>query len=310
MTSDVFEDQLFDAHCHLQLDPIYSNIDDVINHAKANGVNTISVCGVNVGKDWNRVTEIYNNHKDMIIPSYGIHPWWILSDDNDTNTSRCCLNEVCNEDVNGFKSNVSDNYWQDSLILELTNNPKSHVGEVGLDKNIKKKVPMQLQTEFLTAHLKIAAAYKRVVSLHCVGCWGKLLEILRVELTTNDDRSNVGGILLHSCNSLPSNLLKEYLALPVTPYFSLNGKIPHANEEMKKVIRAIPLHLLLIETDSPDQLIPSLAEEGLQFNEPAHLVHSVRVIANILELSMKELSQLSTHNANNLFKKPLLNDDK
>jgi TatD DNase family protein len=150
-----------------------------------------------------------------------------------------------------------------------------------------------------------------VLSLHCVGCWGNLLAVLKDELgkTNDNSSSNVSGILLHSCNSLPQELVKEYSALPVPTYFSLNGKVSQTNEDMKRMIKAIPSQSLLIETDSPDQLIPSLAHDGIQFNEPFYLTHTAEIIAEILGMSTTELSKLTFTNANNLFKPSIENNE-
>jgi len=95
-------------------------------------------------------------------------------------------------------------------------------------------------------------------------------------------------------------MLKDFSTLPVPTYFSLNGKV--SNEDMKRMIKAIPIQSLLIETDSPDQLIPSLANNGIQFNEPAYLIHTAEIIAEILGMSTTELSKITLTNGNNLFK--------
>ena len=302
---------LFDAHCHLQLDPIYSNIDDVISKAKDHGIITISVCGVKVGNDWERVSAIASKYSDIIIPSYGIHPWYIQSDDNDSHSGKCCYsNDLCPE-ISGTDQSILSDDWESKLRELLAKNTGAHVGEVGLDKNIKRRVDMNIQIDILRRHIRIARHYSRVLSLHCVGCWGKLLNILKDELGKNNDdsSSNVSGILLHSCNSLPHSMLKDYSTLPVPTYFSLNGKVSQTNEDMKRMIKAIPSQSLLIETDSPDQLIPSLAKDGIQFNEPFYLIYTAEIIAEILGMSTTELSKLTLTNANNLFKLSIENNE-
>ena len=303
---------LFDAHCHLQLDPININIDDVIIKAKDHGIIKISVCGVTVGNDWDRVSAIASKYSDIIIPSYGIHPWYIKTADvNDSHSVKCCSsNDSCPEISDTNQSILSDD-WESKLGELLAKNTGAHVGEVGLDKNIKRRVDMNIQIDILRRHIRIARHYSRVLTLHCVGCWGKLLDILKDELVKNNDdsSSNVIGILLHSCNSLPHSMLKDYSTLPVPTYFSLNGKVSQTNEDMKRMIKAIPLQSLLIETDSPDQLIPSLAHDGIQFNEPAYLIHTAEIIAEILGISTAELSKLTLTNANNLFKPSIENNE-
>jgi TatD DNase family protein len=304
---------LFDAHSHLQLDPIYNDIDNIIQKAKDNDVKRIIVCGVNVGDDWNRVQEISNTYNDIIIPSYGIHPWYInrvpmemIEDNNNINNNNvfCCSNDNICISINNNSNNNNlghNNNWEDVLIDLISRNLNAHIGEVGLDKNIKKKTPMDIQINILIKHIRIAKRFERVLSLHCVGAWGKLLDTLKVELINNDTSSkNVIGILLHSCNSLPINLVQEFKSLSVPVYFSLNGKI--SNEDMKTMIKVIPINFLLVETDSPDQLIPSLAKMDIKYNEPSYLINTVRIIADVLNISTDELTNITMINTNTLFK--------
>jgi len=288
--------RLFDAHCHLQLDPIYSDIDDVITNAKASGISRISICGVNVGKDWHRVDDIATKYNDIIIPSYGIHPWWIQG--NGSSSITCCNSKDVSNDTNDNENTLPCD-WQHSLMQALSNNPHAHVGEVGLDKNIKRKVSMARQIDILTKHIIIARTYGRVLSLHCAGQWGKLLEVLTIELADNGS-SNASGVLLHSCNSLPHNMVSDYLALPTPVYFSVNGKV--TNEDMKTMIRLVPSHRLLIETDSPDQLLSSLLHEGAQYNQPANLVTTANIVADVLGIPLHELITMTFNNSCTLFK--------
>ena len=72
---------------------------------------------------------------------------------------------------------------------------------------------------------------------------------------------------------------------------------------MKTMIKLIPLNFQLIETDSPDQLIPSLVKQGnIKYNEPSYLIHTAMILANILDISTDELINITMMNTNKLFK--------
>ena len=68
---------LFDAHCHLQLDPLYSRVEDAILTAKNNQISFVAVCGTCPGDDWDRTRSLYEKYPEFIAPQFGLHPWWI-----------------------------------------------------------------------------------------------------------------------------------------------------------------------------------------------------------------------------------------
>ena len=68
---------LFDSHCHLQLDPLYENASEAIALALQLGVKHMSICGTEPGNDWQKVIALAEAYPDIVIPSFGLHPWWI-----------------------------------------------------------------------------------------------------------------------------------------------------------------------------------------------------------------------------------------
>ncbi len=91
---------MFDSHLYLPLS------EDTIARAKAAGVVRLSVCATHEG-DWADVLVAAQAHPDLIIPSIGVHPWWVNS--------------------------VKDG-WVERLRDTLVANPSAHIGETGLDK--------------------------------------------------------------------------------------------------------------------------------------------------------------------------------
>lgn len=175
----------------------------------------------------------------------------------------------------------------------LQRHASAGVGECGLDKGVTKEVPYELQEAVLLQHFALAAKYGRVLTLHCVGCWDRLLALLAARHkahtkaaksakhagTARQDSSGASktaehpkhtssestssgmpaSIVLHSCASMPVHLVAGFVRLPTT-YFSVsmggrgNSKDGKITEKGLAFIRAIPADRLLLETDSPDQL--------------------------------------------------------
>ena len=73
---------------------------------------------------------------------------------------------------------VEQRGWEHELENILLAIPAAGVGECGLDRGIK-NVDMTAQIDILRKHIRIAARLNRSVTIHCVGAWGQLLEVLK-----------------------------------------------------------------------------------------------------------------------------------
>ena len=63
---------MIDSHCHLDHEPLYSNISDVIKRSKENGLKKILTISTN-SKSFENIKEIINLD-EIIYGSIGIHP--------------------------------------------------------------------------------------------------------------------------------------------------------------------------------------------------------------------------------------------
>ena len=63
---------MIDSHCHLDHEPLYSNISDVIKRSKENGLKKILTISTN-SKSFENIKKIINLD-EMIYGSIGIHP--------------------------------------------------------------------------------------------------------------------------------------------------------------------------------------------------------------------------------------------
>ena len=283
---------LFDAHCHLNLSPLFERADDAVQNARLRGLVGASVCSVAPGSDWERVESLSKAYPGWVRPHFGLHPWWLsryaqtrgamaLGDEE---TCQDCGEEAAFDPYAGLR---------EKLVEVLTNNAYAGVGEVGLDKSISKEVDMAAQKAVLKMHLDVAQELSRPVTLHCVGAWGSLLEVLY------GMHRLPPGVVLHASNSMPSEMLNQFLSLSCV-YLSFTGGKSLNTSKTRHLLRGVPLNRLLVETDSPDQLPFDLKSE-LPHNEMAVLRRSIVGVAETLGMEATSVAEQVYKNAQIVF---------
>ena len=120
---------------------------DYITHKHQNCV-VGTICCTNDESQWAILADMIKSDTN-IYGAFGVHPWFV------------------NDVLDGFE-----------IRLEqlLKNNSDYMVGEIGLDKY---KTNMDKQIDMFTKQFDLAIKLKRVVFLHCVGAWDKILHILK-----------------------------------------------------------------------------------------------------------------------------------
>lgn len=280
---------LMDSHCHLQLSPLYEDSDAAINRARAAGVTAAVVCGTAPGEDWDRVEALYHKHPDFVRPQFGLHPWWIRRYALAAAGGGGSAEEEKAGEPTAFECPSG---WEADLEARLLRLPNAGIGECGLDKAIRGDVPMEVQEALLRKHCALAERLERPVTIHCVGQWGRLAELL-VEFTTCP-------IVLHSANSISPETARTITAQQSNVYFSLTGKTNNPPRVRQLLHSVIPHDRLLLETDSPDQLLPRLRETAAH-NEPAFLRHACVEVADALDVDATALGALCRQNAQRVF---------
>lgn len=202
-------------------------------------------------EDWEKVAALATQHPELIIPSFGLHPW---------------------------KKPTTN--WYEKLVHQLDNVPHACIGECGLDRWIK-DYDIQKQTEAFTAQLRLATERNLPLSIHCLKAWGLLINIL--ESNPTPER----GFLLHSYGG-SAELIPRLARLGA--YFSISGYFfqPRKKDALA-AFQLVPRDRLLIESDAPDMLPPEhLISHPLphQLNHPANLASLYPAIADGLDTSM------------------------
>ncbi len=176
------------------------------------------------------------------------------------------------------------------IIEEINNNEKIiGIGETGLDffYNHSNK---EEQVVSLENHIKASIDLSIPLIIH-----SRNAEVETFDILNKYKKQNL-KILMHCFTG--SQKFAEKL-LDLNAYFSASGIITFKNSiDIQRTFKFIPLNKLLIETDSP-YLAP--APNRGKKNEPSYIKHTAEKLANIKEITNKELISATTSNFKKLF---------
>ena len=204
---------MIDSHCHLDHEPLYSNINDVIKRSKQIGLKKILTISTNLNSFENikKIIEL----DEMIYGSIGLHP-----------------------------HETSDDRMEKKFIVDNANKYKKiiGVGETGLDfyyENSKRDNQIQSFIE----HIEASIALKYPLIVHSRSAEKETFDIL------NNYKNSDVKILMH-CFTGSREFAKKMMSL--NAYFSASGIITFKNSiELQETFKLIEKDKILIETDSP-----------------------------------------------------------
>jgi len=252
---------LVDSHCHLNYEPLISNIPNIIKNCKKNNVQKILSIGTTF-KNSEISVNLTNKYKELYT-TVGIHP-----------------HEVDNDKGN-FK-----------YLIKLFDKPNKiiGVGETGLDyyyENSKKNT----QIDYFQKHIELAKLKKIPVIVHTRSADADTLNVI------NKNVNNSNAKFLIHCFSGSLEFCKKLLDLNC--YISFSGIITFKNShELREITKIVPLDKILVETDSPYLSPVPLRGQG---NTPSNVKLVADCLAKIKGTSLKEISEITTRNFYNFF---------
>ncbi|MCB0350518.1 MAG: TatD family hydrolase [Bdellovibrionales bacterium] len=162
------------------------------------------------------------------------------------------------------------------------------VGEIGLDYYYNHS-PHEVQRDVFRKQMKLAADFKLPVEIHSRDAEEDTIQILK------EYEGRVRG-LMH-CFTGTQWLADQALALGYN--ISISGVVTFKNADpLRAVVKSVPLDRLHIETDAP--FLTPAPFRGKK-NEPALMVHTAQVVAEVKGVTIEELAKATSENAMKLF---------
>jgi TatD DNase family protein len=183
------------------------------------------------------------------------------------------------------------------FIEPLLSHPKVvGIGETGLDfywqkDNIEKQMICFLK------QIELSIKYNLPLVIHTRNSFQEAYDLLKPFY-----RKAYG---VFHCFSSDLNDAKK--AVDLGFYLGIDGPITFKNPKaLLPIVQTIDLKHILVETDSP--YLAPMPYRGKR-NEPSYLVEVVKKIAEIKKISQEQVSQITTHNAHQLFRLGGKNDE-
>lgn len=255
---------LVDSHAHLDMEEFDDDRNEVIQRAHQDGVIAI-LCPADLSnqKSTQTTLEIIEKNKN-IIASAGVHP----------------------HQAKLFKPDHVQK------IEELAKEKKiKAVGEIGLDFFYNHSPPQEQESAF-RHQLGAAQNVGLPVIVHSRNSG------MRTAQAVEEEHFTEGGVL--HCFTENWELARHMLDQNFSISFS--GILTFANaDSLREVAQKIPLDKILVETDSPF-LVPSPYRGRIKRNEPAYVIETAKLLAELKRISLDELADITTRNFETLFK--------
>ncbi|WP_417917177.1 TatD family hydrolase [Candidatus Electronema sp. JC] len=256
--------RLVDTHCHLDMSEYQADLAKVIAAANRCGVTKIITIGIDLASS-RRAVELAAEHEG-VYAAVGIHPH--------------------DADKAGDEATFRH-------LRELAAAPKVvGFGEIGLDyaKNYSAKAA---QLRVFARQLELAKELRLPLIIHDRDAHEDCLRLLREK-----GPFPRGGVM--HCFTGSRELAEQVLELGF--YLSIPGIVtfPKA-ESLREVVRGLPLDRLLLETDGP--FLAPVPFRG-RCCRPEHMLHTAAAVAALHGVSLAEIADQTSRNAEKLFALP------
>jgi TatD DNase family protein len=254
---------LVDSHCHLDFPDFGPELDLVLSRARGAGVGHFLTIGTGL-KRFAAVRAVAETAPDIHC-TVGVHP-----------------HEAAEEPLDG----------PDVLLAESTHEKVVGFGESGLDYYYNHS-PREAQIRNFRAHIAAAREAKLPLVVHTRDAEDDTIAILTEE--------QAAGAICGVIHCFTGTTRLAGAALELGFYISVSGIATFKKSDvLRSTLKEVPLNRLLVETDAP-YLAPQ-PTRGKR-NEPAYIVHTAAMLAELKGVSSADMAQITTDNFFRLFAK-------
>jgi TatD DNase family protein len=249
---------LVDTHSHIYLESFHEDRSQVITAAEEKGIRSILLPNIDVSSIVS-INRLAMEYPGICFPMMGLHP-----------------------------TSVKENYREAFEVIrqELVLGSYVAIGEIGIDLYWDKTM-LREQSLVFEQELDLALTLNKPVVIHARESIDVIFEILQ-----KYRNKGLRGVF-HAFSGTPKQAL---YAVENGFFLGIGGMVTYKNSGLDKVVQAIALQHMVLETDSP--FLPPVPHRGKR-NEPAFLTFVAGMVARLKSEDITEIARITTENALN-----------
>lgn len=250
-----------DTHTHLFSPSFNEDRTDAVQRAINAGVDKLLLPNIDI-ESISAMYDLCNQFPNNCFPMMGLHP-----------------------------GSVDENWERNLEVIKehLFTRNNLAVGEIGMDLYWDKTF-QDAQAQAFRQQISWAKELKLPIIIHAREAFEEIFDIVD-EL--NDD--NLRGIFHCFTGTLEqARKIQEYGGFML----GLGGVLTYKKSGLDEVVKDIPIDMIVLETDSP--YLPPTPHRGKR-NESAYLIHIAEKLAEIKQMKLTEVADLTTANARQMF---------
>jgi TatD DNase family protein len=252
-----------DTHTHLYAEEFDPDRDAVIQQAIDKGVDRLLLPAIDKSY-YERMMLVIGRHREYCFPMIGLHP-----------------------------TSVKANFREELDFVKETlgkNREKFYgIGEIGIDLYWDKTF-INEQTYALNYQLDLAIEYQLPVAIHTRNSFEIAIKMIREK-----NNPELKGVF----HCFSGSVEQAQQAMELGFMLGIGGIITYKNSGLQKVMEVTGLTHFVLETDAP--YLPPIPYRG-QRNESAFIPVIAEKVAEIKNVSVTEVAEITTLNAVTLFK--------
>lgn len=256
--------KLIDTHSHIYLKNFDNDREIVINNFINSGGIKIILPDIDSNSRL-KLFEVVSDYFDILLPTVGLHPTSVNS-------------KNLKEEINSLYDSIDSN--KNTIVA---------IGECGLDYYWDKTYIVEQKKAFIE-QIIIASSLNLPLIIHSRDALDDIIKILK----ENNNNNFVKGVF----HCFPGSLNEALILINMGFYIGIGGVITYPKNNLTEIVKNVPLEFILIETDSP--FLSPVPYRGKR-NEPSHLKIIVETIAQIRNVQIDVVAEITTNNAKKLF---------
>lgn len=252
-----------DTHTHLFVEQFNEDRSTIVQNAINAGVEQLLLPNIDV-ETIEPMMELVNQFPSNCKPMFGLHPSHV-------------------------KEDWADRLHKIKAQLDANLDQTVAVGEIGMDLYWDKTF-IQEQRDAFRMQVNWAKDLRLPIAIHARDAFDEIFAILDEE---NDDRLT-GVFHCFTGTVEQAEKVKSYGGFKL----GIGGVVTYKNAGLDKVLAAVSLDELILETDSP--YLPPVPHRGKR-NESSYLLHVAEKLTDIYGVSMRDIEEKTTKNAIELF---------